>query len=195
MPTYFTPPKIGATIVMQKEARQRRTSARRGSQRADFPATQPTGTAVGRSSSFSFARHGDWNNRTKSDANLRRISSFSEKKVEEEAQGKGEGQGLLLKWKETQREEEEGGVGRIGRPLALPAALERMVVTVSVEGSPGPLRIVVEKDETVTSLINQTLRRYIREGRRCLPPFDLRDTSAFQLHLSNFSFQGVFHFF
>ena len=41
----------------------------------------------------------------------------------------------------------------------------RMLITVNVLGSTGPLRFLVYEDEVVSTVINMTLKSYAREGR------------------------------
>ncbi|KAG7615913.1 unnamed protein product [Arabidopsis thaliana] len=56
----------------------------------------------------------------------------------------------------------------------------RLLVSIKVVGSSGPIRFVVKEDETVTNVIDITLRCYARQGR--LPIFSSHFTSSFLLY-------------
>lgn len=65
---------------------------------------------------------------------------------------------------------------------------DRILVNVTVEGSTGPIRVVVRKGDTVTDLIKVTVDKYAKEGRH--PVLD-SDTNMFELHVSNFSMESL----
>lgn len=58
--------------------------------------------------------------------------------------------------------------------------INRLLVSIKVVGSTGPIRFVVNEDETVTNVIDITLRCYARQGR--LPIFSSHPTSSFLLY-------------
>ena len=58
----------------------------------------------------------------------------------------------------------------------------RVLVTVTVLGSAGPLRFLVDEGESVTGLIRAALRCYAREGRM---PLLGADAAAFLLYTAN----------
>jgi hypothetical protein len=58
----------------------------------------------------------------------------------------------------------------------------RVLVTVTVLGSAGPLRFLVDEGDTVTSLIRSALRCYAREGRM---PLLGADPADFLLYTAN----------
>lgn len=58
--------------------------------------------------------------------------------------------------------------------------INRLLVSIKVVGSTGPIRFVVNEDETVTNVIDITLRCYARQGR--LPLFSSHSTSFFLLY-------------
>lgn len=68
-----------------------------------------------------------------------------------------------------------------------------MVVSVSVEGSPGPVRTMVRLGATVDETIQQVVEQYRREGRS--PRLDdhpsSSSTSMFDLHHSHFSLEST----
>lgn len=72
-----------------------------------------------------------------------------------------------------------------------------MVVSVSVEGSPGPVRTMVRLGATVDETIQQVVEQYRREGRS--PRLDdhpsSSPTSMFHLHHSHFSLESTSSYF
>ncbi|KAI7754168.1 hypothetical protein M8C21_005114 [Ambrosia artemisiifolia] len=58
----------------------------------------------------------------------------------------------------------------------------RLLITVNVLGSPGPLRLIVNKDDTVSNVIDSSLKLYARGGRL---PILGSDTTNFVLFPSN----------
>ena len=51
----------------------------------------------------------------------------------------------------------------------------RMLVTINVIGSSGPLRFVVNEEQLVASVIDMALKSYAREGRQPVLGFNLND--------------------
>lgn len=68
-----------------------------------------------------------------------------------------------------------------------------MVMSVNVEGSPGPVRTMVRLGATVDETVQQVVEQYRREGRS--PRLDdhpsTSSTSMFDLHHSHFSLQST----
>ncbi|KAF6144582.1 hypothetical protein GIB67_006074 [Kingdonia uniflora] len=58
----------------------------------------------------------------------------------------------------------------------------RFLITITVLGSAGPIRFVVNEEEIVAAVIDTTLKSYAREGRL---PILGSDLSCFQLYCSN----------
>ncbi|CAM0945782.1 unnamed protein product [Alopecurus aequalis] len=69
-----------------------------------------------------------------------------------------------------------------GKAAAGIAGRARVLVTVTVLGSAGPLRFLVDEGESVTRLIRATLRCYAREGRM---PLLGADAANFLLYTAN----------
>ncbi|KAM0935240.1 hypothetical protein DsansV1_C29g0209731 [Dioscorea sansibarensis] len=65
----------------------------------------------------------------------------------------------------------------------------KVVVNVTVEGSPGPVQAMVRLGASVEEAIGVVLDRYGREGRT--PKLDPSATSSFQLHHSHFSLHSL----
>lgn len=71
-----------------------------------------------------------------------------------------------------------------------------MVVSVTVEGSPGPVRAMVRLGASIDEAIAVVVDKYGREGRS--PKLDPEAAASFQLHHSHFSLQSklaIFSFF
>ncbi|KAJ0989216.1 hypothetical protein J5N97_007572 [Dioscorea zingiberensis] len=67
-------------------------------------------------------------------------------------------------------------------PSAARAGSVRLLITVNVLGSAGPIRFVVKEEELVGSVISTALRSYAREGRR---PVLGSDFNNFLLYCTN----------
>ncbi|XP_019445083.1 PREDICTED: uncharacterized protein At4g22758 isoform X2 [Lupinus angustifolius] len=65
----------------------------------------------------------------------------------------------------------------------------KVVVNVTVEGSPGPIRTMVKLGSSVEDTIKRVIDRYREEGRS--PKLDPNPSSFFQLHDSHFSLQSL----
>lgn len=64
----------------------------------------------------------------------------------------------------------------------------KVVVSVTVEGSPGPVRAMVKLGATVDETIGAVVSKYKREGRS--PRLDWEREDSFELHQSHFSLQS-----
>ncbi|KAL2902253.1 hypothetical protein RDABS01_027335 [Bienertia sinuspersici] len=64
----------------------------------------------------------------------------------------------------------------------------KVLITVTVEGSPGPIRTLVKLGTSVEDTINLVVQRYGEEGRT--PHLD-KDSYSFDLHVSYFSLQSL----
>ncbi|KAH1157295.1 hypothetical protein GLYMA_11G029300v4 [Glycine max] len=65
----------------------------------------------------------------------------------------------------------------------------KVVVNVTVEGSPGPVRTMVKLGSSVEDTIKRVVDKYTEEGRS--PQIDPNMASSFQLHHSYFSLQSL----
>ena len=63
----------------------------------------------------------------------------------------------------------------------------KVVITVTVEGSPGPIKIMVKLGMSVEETIKLILQKYEEQGRT--PHLYTNSASSFDLHLSYFSLQ------
>lgn len=68
--------------------------------------------------------------------------------------------------------------------------VSRLLISINVMGSPGPIRFVVGEDELVGSVIDMALRSYARQGR--LPVLG-SDSSGFLLYCANAESDGKMH--
>lgn len=64
----------------------------------------------------------------------------------------------------------------------------KVVVSVTVEGSPGPVRTMVKLGSSVDDTIKVVVNKYSEEGRT--PKIDPKAAASFQLYDSHFSLQG-----
>lgn len=65
----------------------------------------------------------------------------------------------------------------------------KVVVTVTVEGSPGPIRTMVKLGTSVEETIKLLIEKYDKEGR--FPRLDKNAASIYELHLSYFSLESL----
>lgn len=65
----------------------------------------------------------------------------------------------------------------------------KVVVNVTVEGSPGPVRTMVKLGSSVDEAIRLVVNKYSEEGRS--PQLDKEAASTFELHYSHFSLQSL----
>ncbi|URE31067.1 hypothetical protein MUK42_25629 [Musa troglodytarum] len=73
-----------------------------------------------------------------------------------------------------------------GEERRLPA---KVLVNVSVQRSLGPVQVMASAMWSVGDLVAATVRLYVKEGRR--PPIPTAEPSAFGLHYSQFSLEGL----
>ncbi|KAJ0970985.1 hypothetical protein J5N97_018944 [Dioscorea zingiberensis] len=73
--------------------------------------------------------------------------------------------------------------------LSMEGEAVKVVVNVTVEGSPGPVRAMVRLGASVEEAIGVVLDRYGREGRS--PKLESFTTASFQLHHSHFSLHSL----
>lgn len=66
----------------------------------------------------------------------------------------------------------------------------KVVICVTVEGSPGPIRTMVKLSSNVEQAIKLVIDEYAKEGRS--PPLDKDVASQYELHLSYFSLESRF---
>ncbi|XP_010521697.1 PREDICTED: uncharacterized protein At4g22758 [Tarenaya hassleriana] len=79
-------------------------------------------------------------------------------------------------------------VGAVALP---PPALRltKLLLNVTVQGSPGAVQIIISPDATVGDLISTAVRQYVKEGRR--PFLQASEPSRFDLHYSQFSLESI----
>ncbi|EPS59723.1 hypothetical protein M569_15083, partial [Genlisea aurea] len=65
----------------------------------------------------------------------------------------------------------------------------KVVVNVTVEGSPGPIRTLVKLGANVDETIKLVMKKYKEEGRR--PKLDTDAASFYELHSSNYSLESL----
>ncbi|KAH0456635.1 hypothetical protein IEQ34_014542 [Dendrobium chrysotoxum] len=65
----------------------------------------------------------------------------------------------------------------------------KVVVSVAVERSPGPVNAMVRLGASVEEVIEVIVKKYCREGRS--PQLDRDSTASFELHYSHFSLQSL----
>ncbi|KAL8170604.1 hypothetical protein V2J09_022408 [Rumex salicifolius] len=78
---------------------------------------------------------------------------------------------------------------RIQSPSEVYQKDTKVVVTVTVEGSPGPIRTMVKLGTTVDETIQLLIDKYDKEGR--FPRLDKNAASVYELHLSYFSLESL----
>ncbi|XAR54999.1 hypothetical protein NMG60_11030364 [Bertholletia excelsa] len=65
----------------------------------------------------------------------------------------------------------------------------KLLLKVNVEGSPGPVQVVISPENTVGDLVKATVEIYVREKRR--PLLAETDPRRFELHYSQFSLESL----
>ncbi|XP_047323437.1 uncharacterized protein LOC124927127 [Impatiens glandulifera] len=73
--------------------------------------------------------------------------------------------------------------------LRLLPKLTKLLLHVTIQGSLGPVQVLIPPESTVGDLIAATVRQYVKEGRR--PFLTSLDASAFDLHYSQFSLESL----
>ncbi|XP_023532120.1 uncharacterized protein At4g22758-like [Cucurbita pepo subsp. pepo] len=71
-----------------------------------------------------------------------------------------------------------------GRPK-----MTKLLFNVTIQGSLGPVQVLMSPDMTVADLVAATVRQYLKEARRPILP--TADPSAFDLHYSQFSLESL----
>lgn len=67
-------------------------------------------------------------------------------------------------------------------------APSKLLLNVTVQGSVGPVHVVMSPESTVEELVEAAVEEYVKEGRRPLLADD--DPGAFELHYSSFSLES-----
>ncbi|KAI4304720.1 hypothetical protein MLD38_040195 [Melastoma candidum] len=70
-----------------------------------------------------------------------------------------------------------------------PRLLTKLLLNVTIQGSLGPMHVVMRPESTVEDLIVTAVAQYVKEGRRPVPPN--KDPAAFDLHYSQFSLESI----
>ncbi|KAF5727506.1 hypothetical protein HS088_TW22G01199 [Tripterygium wilfordii] len=74
-------------------------------------------------------------------------------------------------------------------PDAKPLRPTKLLLKVTIQGSVGPVQVLMSPESTVCDLVAAALRQYSKEGRRPILPST--DPSAFGLHYSQFSLESL----
>ncbi|XP_018848634.1 uncharacterized protein At4g22758 [Juglans regia] len=77
-----------------------------------------------------------------------------------------------------------GTTSQEGRPR-----LMKLLLNVTIQGSLGPVQVVMNPESTVSDLISSAVRLYAKECRRPILP--TTDLSTFDLHYSQFSLESL----
>lgn len=67
--------------------------------------------------------------------------------------------------------------------------LTKLLLNVTIQGSLGPVQLILTPESTVGDLIASAVKQYVKEGRR--PVLPTTDPSEFDLHYSQFSFESL----
>ncbi|PKI78766.1 hypothetical protein CRG98_000833 [Punica granatum] len=67
--------------------------------------------------------------------------------------------------------------------------LTKLLLNVTIQGSLGPVQVVMTQDSSVADLIATAMRQYVKEGRR--PVLRSADPTGFDLHYSQFSLESL----
>ena len=76
-------------------------------------------------------------------------------------------------------------------PEDRPRVPPKLLLNVTMQGSPGPVQVVMKPESTVGDLVASAVRQYVKEGRR--PVLPTANPSAFDLHYSQFSLESESH--
>jgi len=100
-----------------------------------------------------------------------------------------------------------GGTGQLRRPKTLPnlsaaariqatspqaegrPKMTKVLLNVTIQGSLGPVQVLLTLDSTVADLIAAAVRLYVKEGRR--PVLPVSKPAAYDLHYSQFSLESL----
>ncbi|XP_028788602.1 uncharacterized protein LOC114744602 [Neltuma alba] len=74
-------------------------------------------------------------------------------------------------------------------PDDLPRVPPKLLLKVTMQGSLGPVQVILTPESTVKDLVEATVRQYVKEGRRPVVP--TTDPSDFDLHYSQFSLESL----
>ncbi|XP_008458628.2 uncharacterized protein At4g22758 [Cucumis melo] len=82
----------------------------------------------------------------------------------------------------------------LGLPASAPSLdgrpkMTKLLLNVTIQGSLGPVQVLMSPEMTVADLVSATVRQYLKEGRRPILP--TADPSAFGLHYSQFSLESL----
>jgi len=67
---------------------------------------------------------------------------------------------------------------------------KKLLVSVNVLGSVGPIRFLANEDDEVSSVINTTLKAYARQGRIPVLGFEVDNLNFYSI---NAGFSSIFH--
>ncbi|KAK4791705.1 hypothetical protein SAY86_032118 [Trapa natans] len=67
--------------------------------------------------------------------------------------------------------------------------LTKLLLNVTIQGSMGPVQVIMTPESKVIDLIAAATRQYVKEGRR--PALTVADPSGYDLHYSQFSLQSL----
>lgn len=81
-----------------------------------------------------------------------------------------------------------GSVITAALPDDLPRVPPKLLLKVTMQGSLGPVQVIMTPESTVKDLVATTVRQYVKEGRRPVVPST--DPSYFDLHYSQFSLES-----
>ncbi|KAI9076236.1 hypothetical protein K1719_041809 [Acacia pycnantha] len=74
-------------------------------------------------------------------------------------------------------------------PYDVPRVPPKLLLKVTVQGSVGPVQVVMTADSSVKDFVAATVRQYVKEGRRPVVPST--DPSDYDLHYSQFSLESL----
>lgn len=76
-------------------------------------------------------------------------------------------------------------------PEDRPRVPPKLLLNVTMQGSLGPVQVVMTPESTVGDLVASAVRQYVKEGRR--PVLPTANPSGFDLHYSQFSLESEAH--
>lgn len=83
-----------------------------------------------------------------------------------------------------------GGAITATMPEDVPRVPPKLLIKVTVQGSLGPVQVVMTAESSVNDLVAATVRQYVKEGRRPVVP--TTDPSHYDLHYSQFSLESEY---